>query len=426
MSDARAKRSTVQEPNFNTRTLWTADNLLVLKGLNSACIDLVYADPPFNTNRRHKGHPASEAAQAQFEDHWTNQDHDPTSLEELTATEPKVLASIEHAGIVHDDGMRAYLTMLAPRLIEIRRVLKPGGSFVLHCDDTADAYLRSLCDSVFGRQRFRNSIVWKRSSRSNGHRLGRTHDTLLVYGCRTTRWTTTHREHGSGALSTFYREKDERGVYKRVDLTGPGTTSGESGAQWKNQDPTANGRHWAPPRTGEYARWIDNHIDDGYSRITSVHARLDVLDSHGMIHWPAKRGGRAMLKRYAQATTGKQINDVFDDVKRVSNLSTERVGYATQKPVALLNRLIVAATKPGDIVLDPFCGSGTTCVSAEGLKRRWIGIDTCPESATILRDRLDSQFGFFAILDVKTTPPVRNDATDVSTSSEAREASSRS
>ena len=398
-----------QAANFENRTLWTGDNLPVLQGLNSACIDLIYADPPFNTNRRHSGHRDSPAAGAEFQDSWTQERDQAQWLEHLPAAEPKVLASIEHAGIVHDPAMRAYLTMLAPRLLEIRRLLKPGGSFILHCDDTAGAYLRSLCDAVFGRQHFRNSIVWKRSSRSNGRRLGRTHDTLLVYGSTTTRWNTVHREHGARALSTFYGQQDERGVYKRVDLTGPGTRAGESGCRWKNQDPTANGRHWAPPRTGEYARWIDNHIDQAYSAIEGVHARLDALDGHGLIHWPAKPNGRAMLKRYAQATPGKQINDVFDDIQRVSNLSAERVGYPTQKPVALLHRLILAATGPGAVVLDPFCGSGTTCVSAEGLKREWIGIDICPQSAMLLSKRLAKEFGFFAPLTERTTPPLRTD-----------------
>ena len=175
-------------PNFANRTMWTQDNLDVLRGLNSESIDLVYADPPFNSNKNYEAPIGSKAAGAAFKDTWTLSDVDLAWHGEIADREPKVYAAIDNAGIVHGKGMKSYLIMMAVRLLELRRGLKPTGSLYLHCDDTADAYLRLLCDAVFGRRSFTNAIIWKRSARSDGRRFGRTHDTLLPYGDEHATW----------------------------------------------------------------------------------------------------------------------------------------------------------------------------------------------------------------------------------------------
>ena len=396
-------------PNFANRTMWTRDNLDILRGLNSESIDLIYADPPFNSNKTYAAPVGSKAAGAAFKDTWTLSDIDLAWHGEIADREPKVYAAIDNAGIVHGPSMKSYLIMMAVRLLELRRVLKPTGSLYLHCDDTADSYLRMLCDAVFGRPQFRNAIIWKRSARSDGRRFGRTHDTLLAYGSKSAVWNDVRVPYSPDYLARFYREQDSRGQYQRVDLSGPRTTDGESGRPWRGHDPTASGRCWSVPRTGAYAKWIQKNLIPGYMAIQGVHARLDALDEANLIHWPKRGSGWPRLKRYADASEGQRICDVFDDIRPVSNLGKEQVGYPTQKPLALLDRIIKASSNPGDAVLDPFCGCATACVSAESLGRQWIGIDLSPVAAQLVESRLRDQFGIFAEVHHRTDIPRRTD-----------------
>ena len=393
--------------------MWTKDNLDVLRGLNSESIDLVYADPPFNSNKNYEAPIGSKAAGAAFKDTWTLSDVDLAWHGEIADREPKVYAAIDNAGIVHGKSMKSYLIMMAVRLLELRRVLKPTGSLYLHCDDTADAYLRVLCDAVFGRTSFRNAIIWKRSARSDGRRFGRTHDTLLAYGDEHATWNDVHVPYSPEYMTRFYRERDSRGQYQRADLTGPGTTAGESGEPWRGHNPTESGRCWSVPRTGTYAAWIDAHLISGYTAIKGVHARLDALEEHSLIHWPKRGSGWPRLKRYANGADGQRVNDVFDDIRPVSNLAKEQVGYPTQKPLALLDRIIKASSNPGDVVLDPFCGCATACVSAESLGRQWIGIDLSEVAATLVESRLRDQFGIFAEVHHRRDIPRRTDLGDL-------------
>ena len=208
-------------------------------------------------------------------------------------------------------------------------------------------------------------------------------------------------------MARFYREHDDRGQYQRVDLTGPGTTDGESGRR------PNGGRCWSVPRSGAYAAWIEANVIPGYRGIQGVHARLDALEAHKLIHGPKRGPGWPSLKRYAAATRGERVNDVFDDIRAVSNLAREQVGYPTQKPLALLDRIIKASSNEGDIVLDPFCGCATACVSAESLGRQWIGIDLSPVAATLVESRLHDQFGIFAETHHRTDVPRRTDLGDL-------------
>ena len=304
--------------------------------------------------------------------------------------------------------------MMGIRLLELHRILKATGAIYLHCDDTANFLLRACLDAVFGASNYRNEIVWKRSTRSDGRRFGRTHDLLLCYGMSSkTTWNKVVTGHTSEWKSGFYRYSDERGRFGIGDLSGAGTRTGESGSPWRGHDPTMSGRHWAAPHTGDYATWIDANVIPGYRDIEGVMDRLDALDEHDMIRWPAKQGGWPMLKRYAKASPGRQVNDVFDDIKPLRGFnSKERTGWQTQKPLALLQRIIKASSNPDDLVLDPFCGCATACVAAEVEGRQWIGIDACDAAEDITRVRLAdvSMDWYDELLHVTRKPPTRTDA----------------
>ncbi len=171
------------EPNFVNRTIWTGDNLEILRGVNSECVDLIYADPPFNSNRNYVAPPDSPAAGAGFKDTWTHSGLDPSWADDLAESDPTVVHLLSSAGMTHSEGMQSYLTMMAVRLLEMRRILAPTGSIYLHCDPTASHYLKQLMDAIFGREHFRNEIVWCYSSggASKKH-FSRKHDVLLLYG----------------------------------------------------------------------------------------------------------------------------------------------------------------------------------------------------------------------------------------------------
>ena len=369
--------------------MWTADNLDVLRGINSECVDLIYLDPPFNSNRNYAAPIGSEAAGAAFKDTWTLSDVDQAWHGEIADREPKVYAAIDAAGIVHGPGMKSYLIMMAVRMLEMRRVLKPTGSLYLHCDPTASHYLKVMMDSVFGHENCLGEIVWKRTSaHSKANRPGPIHDVLLMYG-RSDKfvWNSIHQAYDQSYVDEFYTHRDAAGRrWMRADLTGAGTRDGKTGEPWRGIDITAKGRHWAWPP-----------------------AELDRLDGEGKIHWPARKGGMPRLKKYLDERPGVPLQDVWTDIRPIHNLASERVGYPTQKPLALLDRILKASTQPGDFVLDPFAGCATACVSAESLHRQWIGIDLSPLAAKLVESRLKTEFRMFAEIHHRSDPPVRTD-----------------
>ena len=378
--------------------MWIRDNLDVLRGLNAESVDLVYADPPFNSNKNYEAPIGSKAAGAAFKDTWTLSDVDLAWHGEIAEREPKVYAAIDNAGIVHGPGMKSYLIMMAVRLLELRRVLKPTGSLYLHCDDTANSYLRMLCDAVFGRNGLRNAITWQRTeSHNTADRFGNITDTLLYYaaGERPT-WHSGHHVYADGAKYSEeqrrrFKHKDPDGrQYRLDDLTAPRPSSDSGKFRWRGTMP-GPGRGW------------------GY-RIE----QLEAWWTAGRIR--AKRDGTPRLdglKVYLDEAPGKRLQSLWTDVPRVANTSVERTGYPTQKPVALLDRIIKASSNRGDVVLDPFCGCATACVSAESLGRQWIGIDLSPVAATLVESRLHDQFGIFAEIHHRTDIPRRTDQGDL-------------
>lgn len=285
--------------------------------------------------------------------------------------------------------MKSYLIMMAVRLLEMRRLLKSTGSLYLHCDDTASHYLKMLMDAVFGRGMFCNEIIWKRVSNHNdAGRFGRTADRLLFYGVEIDR-AAVRVPLAELNVASKYRYSDETGKYRRGDLTGAGVSPSEAGVPWKGWDPTNIGRHWSVPRTGAYAEWIEEHCIPGYRSALGVLKRLDMLHEAGLIVFTSK--GTPELKRYLSANPGQVPPDVWSDISPVNPQSKERVGYPTQKPLALLERIIKASSNEGDMVLDPFCGCATACVAADRIGRQWVGIGLSPLAGQLVETRMQRE-----------------------------------
>ena len=337
-------------------------------------------DPPFNSNRSYnvlfrdeRGH-ESQAQIAAFDDTWHwNEDTERVYNELVTDINGQVgsiIGALRQA--IGTNQMMAYLVMMAVRLVELHRVLKPAGSLYLHCDPTASHYLKAILDAIFGPEHFLSEVIWKRTSaHSSAKKYGPVHDVILVYSkTNEFTWVPQYQPYDQSYLDEFYTHVDPDGRrWRRSDLTGAGTRNGETGLVWRGIDVTSKGRHWSVPPT-----------------------ELDKLDAAGQIHWPAKPGGVPMFKRYADEQPGVPLQDVWTDIPPMHNLSAERLGYPTQKPLALLERIIAASSNAGDVVLDPFCGCGTAVAAAHKLGRRWIGIDITHLSIALQKYRLKDAF----------------------------------
>ena len=376
--------------NFASRTLWTGDNLDILRGMNSATFDLIYLDPPFNSNRDYAAPVGSEAAGAAFKDTWDLSDLDVAWMGLIADEQPAIAYLLDAAGRTHSEGMQSYLTMMAVRLLELNRVLKPEGSIFLHCDSYASHYLKMLMDAVFGQATFWTDITWQRTSAHNDRLFGSVSDSIIAYGGDPSNLDAVRVPLTEKNVSSKYRYTDSNGRYRTGDLTGAGTSNGESGLPWKGHDPGAIGRHWSAPKTGRYANWLDANLLPGYLSIRGVHDRLDALDQAGMIH-PSSRGGMPALKRYLTDDADQVPGNVWTDIPLVNSQAKERTHFPTQKPLDLLARITNAGSPPGGWVLDPFCGCATACVAAELAGRNWVGIDISPKAAELVNLRLKQQ-----------------------------------
>jgi DNA modification methylase len=383
--------------------LYYGDNLTVLRErINEASVDLIYLDPPFNSQRsydvrnRERGEADGRANERAFKDCWTWDRVAERAFGEIMAPDsgyPEALTILMAAlrGSLGQHDMMAYLTMMAMRLVEMRRVLKAGGSLYLHCDPTASHYLKLILDAIFGIDNFRSEIVWKRTfAHGSALRWGDVHDILLFY-TKSDRyaWNRVPQPYDESYLSSKYRFHDERGRYRLVVLTAQGTRKGDSGRPWRGIDPTCKGRHWAVPKDA-----IDVLRREGAAIPEGLHDKLDLLFAHGLIRFPKKRDGRAGVPEYKRylGGSGQPIQDIITDIPPINSQAQERLGYPTQKPVPLLSRIIEASSNAGDVILDPFCGCGTTVEAAQRLHRRWIGIDITPLAIELIRERLDAAF----------------------------------
>jgi site-specific DNA-methyltransferase (adenine-specific) len=353
--------------------LFYGDNLDILRSHDyfpTACVDLVYLDPPFNSSRSYNvlfkdesGHD-SEAQITAFEDtwHWGRQ------------AAPRVSTAVEALrALIGSNQMMAYLVMMAARLVELHRVLKPTGSLYLHCDATASHYLKIVLDAILGPDQFRNEIIWKRTSAHANviQKYGAVHDIILFYTKSDHfTWNMQYVPYEEEYLEVFFDQQEPDGRrYARRDLTASmqRASSGQL-YEWRGITPPPS-RCWAMTKE-----------------------KMDELDAQGRIHWPKKEGGMPRLKIYPEDLPGNPLQDIWADIRAMHNLSAERMGYPTQKPLALLERIVSASSNPGDIVLDPFAGCGTAIAAAHKLGRRWIGIDITHLSISLLKYRLRDMF----------------------------------
>ena len=380
----------MSEPNFADKTLWTGENLDILRGMNSQCVDLIYLDPPSIFQADYP-----KDAGEDFKNAWDLSDLDVARRGLTTDEMPGLADALRAAGSNHGRAMQSYLGILAVRLVQLHRVLKPTGSVYLHCYPATSHYLKTLMDGIFGARNFRNEVIWRRGGgRSDGDYFGRAHDVLLFYAGEGAAWNPQSMSGISGVAPRGYTGQDERGPWRSAPLLAQGRSGQESGEPWRGIDPGRVGRqgsHWRTPIRGAMNDFIvSNGLIPGWpDAFPSVQERLDALDAAGLVQWPV--GGRLPnLKRYLAAAPRPDVEDIFTDIYNPGE--SERTGYPTQKPLALLERIIRTSSNEGDVVLDPFCGTGTALVAADKLGRRWVGIDVSPTAAVLVDRRLREEW----------------------------------
>lgn len=358
---------------MDTNVLYYGDNLDVLrKHITDESVDLIYLDPPFNSNANYNvlfKEPSGKSSQAQmsaFEDTWHWGIESERALQEIAASPIAPAATKEFMSVLPNlvgkrTDMSAYLTMMSIRLIELRRVLKETGSIYLHCDPTASHYLKLLLDTIFGAQNFRNELVWKRTSaHSDSGVFGNSHDVILYYS-HTDQFIQNkqYQPYEEGYVESHYRFKDDKGrLYRTDNLTAMGLSGGGYTYEWHGVT-----KVWRCPLE-----------------------RMKDLDSQGRVKYT--KTGTAEYIRYLDEMPGMPAQDVWYDIPPINSQARERLGYPTQKPEALLERIIKTSSNEGDIVLDPFCGCGTAVVVSQELNRKWIGIDVTHLAIGLMKWRL--------------------------------------
>jgi site-specific DNA-methyltransferase (adenine-specific) len=388
--------------------LYFGDNLDILREeIRDESIDLVYLDPPFNSKRGYnllfktpKGHD-SDAQITAFEDTWHWGDQAEKEFDELLHQEntdvSEMIQSLRR--FLNESDMMAYLVMMANRLVELHRVLKQTGSIYLHCDPTASHYLKIVMDTVFGAENFRNEIVWKRQSAHSDakNKFPDVADIILFYAkSKAESFVPQYGEHDPEYIERFYRfdDHDGRGLYQLADMASPNPRPNMM-YEWKGFPYPAKG--WR------------------YQRETMAR-----LDAEGRVWYPIYPDGsfdfskRPRLKRYLQEQEGSIITNIWTDIQPLHDVAAERMGYPTQKPLALLERIIQASSDEGNVVLDPFCGCGTAVHAAQNLKREWIGIDITNLAITLIEKRLKAAFPGITF-DVHGTPKDYDGAKDLAT-----------
>jgi site-specific DNA-methyltransferase (adenine-specific) len=359
-----------------SRALYYGDNLAVLReSIKDESIDLVYLDPPFNSNANYnvlfRG-ATGEQSPAQIEafvDTWHWNESAELAFDEVLRSGAQDAANLLIAmrKFLGDNDMMAYLAMMAVRLIELRRVLTPTGSLYLHCDPTASHYLKGILDSVFGKERFTNEVIWKRTTPKGlaFTRFSANHDVVFFY--RKSNQYVWNPQYA--AYSDEYRQRfnlmDER-TGRRFQATS-----------------LLNPSHDRPNLT---------YVFGGHTKVWRwTRERMQKADVAGLIYFPPG-GGVPREKRFLDEQEGVPLSSVWSDIPPLNSQSQERLGYPTQKPLALLERIIAASSNPGDVVLDPFCGCGTATYAAEKLGRAWIGIDITHLAISLIERRLKDAF----------------------------------
>ncbi|GDX94431.1 restriction endonuclease subunit M [Planctomycetia bacterium] len=384
-------------------TLYYGDNLDILREhLDDESVDLVYLDPPFNSKRDYnllfkspKGQ-QSEAQITAFEDSWHWGEQAEREFDELLHQPNTDVAQMMKAlrAFLGENDMMAYLTMMANRLLELHRVLKPTGSLYLHCDPTASHYLKIVLDGVFGTRGgggFRNEVIWKRANAHNDPKMfGRISDTILYYvKTPAAKWFTQHTPYREEYYDSHFKQDATRRYFRTVPLDAPRHGAGSPGLlyEWKGKLPSAS-RTWAVRKK-----------------------TMEEYESQGLIRYT--RTGTPTLIQYADEMPGVPLQNIWTDIPPVNPQAAERLGYPTQKPLALLERIIAASSNEGDVVLDPFCGCGTATHASEKLKRQWIGIDITHLAISLIEKRLKDAFGDSCKFKVEGTPKDLASAADL-------------
>lgn len=331
--------------SLKNRTIFTRDNLEVMRGMADECIDLIYLDPPFNSNHNYAAPIGSQAAGAEFKDTWTLDEIDLAWHGEIAEANPGLYKLLEATREIHGDSMMAYLVYMAVRIMEMRRILKPTGSIYLHCDPTASHYLKLLMDEVFGKENFRNEVVWCYDRwEASSNRFQKMHDIIFFYS------------------------KKESFVFNcltEIDA--------------KRQKTLDRG-------------YTTNLLKDGTRQLIIYEGSEDKPNIQKLRQ--KDKFDRVIIRPKEQL--GRPLKDHWN-IDFIHPRSKERTGYPTQKPLELLERVIEASSNEGDMVLDPFCGCATTCVAAEKLNRQWIGIDISPKAAELVKERIHSKLGLLLL-----------------------------
>ncbi len=369
--------------------LWYGDNLTIMQGMPKYSVDLIYLDPPFNSKQNYNllyktmtGKPVPEQVEA-FCDTW-----EMDAQKEAIARSMPVLMREHGIDDYYVDFWRlwmqalrntqphllAYLIFMVQRLLHMKSILRPTGSIYLHCDPTASHYIKVMMDGIFGHDNFLAEIIWQRTNaRGTKGRWPRIHDVILHYSAskKFTFNPTKVKAEASRLPHTLIAGSDGK-KYQTYELTGAGITKeGESGKPWRGFDPSAFGRHWG-----------------------NKHSTMDSWDAAGLIHWPARNGfpRRLSASPFDPEQREVTVGDVWTDIDRINQSAGERLGYPTQKPIALLDRIIKASSNKGDVIFDPFCGCGTTIYSASKNERRWIGCDIAILSIKLVREHLTDKY----------------------------------
>ena len=362
-----------------TNTLYYGDNLEILRQhVPDESVDLIYLDPPFNSNAsynvlfKERSGEESPAQIKAFTDTWEwTQESERVFEQEIImhpATPPNVKDMITaFREFIGRNAMMAYLVMMTPRLVELRRVLKPSGSIYLHCDPTASHYLKLLMDAIFGSMNFRTEVIWRRTNAKGLAFKGypRNHDTLFYYSKGDNfKWNRPFRPYDPEYIEQFYRftEPESGRRYRLSDLTNPNRDRPNLTYEWNGHM-----RVW---------RWTKERMQEAHD--------------NGLIHYSST--GLASQKRYLDEMQGNPVDTIWEDVRPIQAQAKERLGYPTQKPQALLERIIEASSNEGDVVLDPFCGCGTAVAAAEKLKRNWMGIDVTHLAVALMKNRLKTAY----------------------------------
>ena len=365
--------------------LYYGDNLEILKRyIKDETVDLVYLDPPFKSQQDYnvlfaERNGSGAAAQIKaFEDTWHWDKSAAQAYEDVVTSGGRIAEAMQaFRTFLGTSDMLAYLSMMAPRLNELRRVMRSTGSIYLHCDSTASHYLKMLMDAVFGPKNFRNEIIWKRKTgrgetNRKARRLGVSTDTLFFYSKTDDYYFNSqftfdargYREY----VEKFYRFTDNHGRrYRIADLSSPSP----------RPNLIYDYKGYKPPKDG----WAISK------------EKMEQWDREGRLEFPSSPAGRIQRRRYLDELKGKPVQNLWDDIEPLSSRAKERLDYPTQKPEALLERILETSSRKGDTVLDPFCGCGTTVSVAERLGRKWIGIDITHLAITLMRHRLLDAFG---------------------------------